>query len=182
MKILVLMPCDERMVYAATAIYKNLPKDVQDITFMMPMFMEYLIQTKISPNWTYALFDAMISAENIYKSAKKDDLIVFGNLPKRMVFDAVFNFQDLEESLEYRDLFIEKVQNIVKDEKILVKHITKLHEASESRLSLRNASATAEFISSYVKTDPHLEDIRELYKDKLKFKDGGDVVEPSIYN
>ena len=32
MKILVLMPCDERAVYAAAGIYRNMSKDIKEKT------------------------------------------------------------------------------------------------------------------------------------------------------
>lgn len=48
MKILILMPCSEAWTYHATGIYKALPQDVKEITFAMPMYMEYLVDTKIS--------------------------------------------------------------------------------------------------------------------------------------
>ena len=50
MKILVLMPCDERMTYIAAKIYKELPDEIKDITFSMPMFMDYLISSKVVGN------------------------------------------------------------------------------------------------------------------------------------
>ena len=60
MKILVLMPCDEKMTYIAAKIYKELPNEIKDITFSMPMFMDYLISSKVVGNWVYAFFDAFV--------------------------------------------------------------------------------------------------------------------------
>lgn len=50
MKILVLMPCDERMTYIAAKIYKELPNEIKDITFSMPMFMDFLISSEVVGN------------------------------------------------------------------------------------------------------------------------------------
>ena len=72
MKILVLMPCDERMTHYAAKIYKELPNEVKDITFSMPLFMDYLVSSKIVGNWVYAFFDSFISMKNIYKAAAKE--------------------------------------------------------------------------------------------------------------
>lgn len=174
MKILVLMPCDERMVYNAAKLYQELPKEIKDITFNMPMFMDYLVNVKIVDNWVMAFYDALISAEKLYAAAQKSkkDLIIFGNMPLNLPFDAVFNFQDAEEKLPYEDKFLEKIKEIVADEPILAACVEKMHSAEESKLSLINCKASAEFLSKYIKTDPKLEEIKEKYKDKLNFKKG----------
>lgn len=56
MKILVLMPLDERMSYYAAKIYSELSNEIKEITFSMPMFMDYMITTGAAQNWIYALF------------------------------------------------------------------------------------------------------------------------------
>lgn len=166
------MPCDERMSYYAAKIYKELPNDVKDITFLMPMFMDYLISSKVVGNWVYAFFDAMVSMKNIYKTAakEKDDLIVFGTAPKNMKFDAIFSFQDDAEQLPYQDNFLRKVKEIVKDEPKLAAYVENLYGAEDSKFNLYNCKATANFLAEYVKTDPKLEDIKAKYENKLKFK------------
>ena len=172
MKILVLMPCDERMTYYAAKIYKELPNDVKDITFSMPMFMDYLISSKIVGNWVYAFFDSFVSMKNIYKTAakQKEDLIVFGTAPKNMKFDAIFSFQEDAEQLPYKDLFLGKVKEIVKDEPKLTAYVENLYSAEDSQFNLYNCKATAGFLAEYLKTDPKLEDIKAKYESKLKFK------------
>lgn len=163
MKILILMPLDEQHVYAATGIYKNLSPELQNITLAMPMFMEYLIETHISPNWVYALFDTLISAKSYCKTAEqsKGDLIIIGNTLKDYQFDAVFNFQDIEEALPYKDNFIEHLLNDeqIKENQVLLQQIAGLHEAHESILPLMNCKASAQFIEDYMKTDPQLDKI-----------------------
>ena len=185
MKILVLMPCDERMTYYAAKIYKELPNDVKDITFSMPMFMDYLISSKIVGNWVYAFFDSFVSMKNIYKTAakNKDDLIVFGTAPKNMKFDAIFSFQEDAEQMPYKDKFIGKVKEIVKDEPKLAAYVENLYGAEDSKFNLYNCKATAGFLAEYIKTDPKLEDIRTKYEGKLKFKKKGkDDDESGVYN
>lgn len=166
------MPCDERMVYTAAKIYKELPNDIKDITFSMPMFMDYLISSKVVGNWVYAFFDAMVSMKNIYKTAvkSKDDLIVFGTAPKNMKFDVIFSFQDDAEQMPYKDNFLHKIKDIVKDEPKLTAYVENLYGAEDSKFNLYNCRASAGFLSEYIKTDPKLEDIRAKYEGKLKFK------------
>ena len=182
MKILVLMPCDERMTYIAAKIYKELPNEIKDITFSMPMFMDYLVSSKIVGNWVYAFFDAFVSMKNIYKAAakEKDDLIVFGTAPKNMKFDAIFSFQDDAEQMPYKDKFLRKVKEIVKDEQKLAAYIENLYGAEDSKFNLYNCTATAGFLAEYIKTDPKLEEIRAKYEGKLKFKKGKQEDESSV--
>ena len=172
------MPCDERMIYSAAKIYKELPNDIKDITFSMPMFMDYLISSKVVGNWVYAFFDSFVSMKNIYKTTNRnrDDLIVFGTAPKNMKFDAIFSFQDDAEQMPYEDKFLRKVKEIVKDEPRLAAYVENLYGAEDSKFNLYNCKATAGFLAEYIKTDPKLEDIRAKYEGKLKFKkkDKGD--------
>lgn len=172
MKILVLMPCDERMTYYAAKIYKELPNDVKDITFSMPMFMDYLISSKIVGNWVYSFFDSFVSMKNIYKTAAKgrEDLIVFGTAPRNMKFDAIFSFQEDAAQMPYDDKFLRKIKEIVKDEPKLAAYVENLYGAEDSQFNLYNCAATAGFLAEYLKTDPKLEDIKAKYESKLKFK------------
>ena len=77
MKILVITDCSERGVHYATTLYKNLSREIKDITFCIPMFMEYLIDTKIEPKYLSAFFYSLVSMKSVYKAAeeKNDDLI-----------------------------------------------------------------------------------------------------------
>jgi len=169
MKILVLMPLDEKSTFMSAGIYKYLSDDVKDHCFSMPNFMDYAVQTKISQNWTYALFNSIVAAESVYKTAEKegDDLIIIGNMPTSYHFDLIVNFQDLAESLPYEDKFVEKIKELAKDEEILMNKLN-LYENKDSSLAMHNVEATAKFLSDYIKTDPHLEKIKEEYEEKLK--------------
>lgn len=172
MKILLLMPCDEQHAHAAAGIYKALPQEMKDITFPMPMFMDYLIQTKIVGNWIMAFFDTLISAKNIYRTAEQnnDNLIIIGTAPAEMEFDAVFNFQEIEESLPYKDSFLEKIREAVKSDEKLSRMVNNLVPGSQSKMALRDCAATADFLSKYIKTDikNKLEVLRKEYEQQLK--------------
>lgn len=171
MKILVLMPLDEKWVYMANGIYSALPADVQNVTFAMPMFMQYAVTTKITPNWLYATFDAILAIKSVYKAAKDGDLIVIGNAPKDMEFDAIFNFQDLELDMPYEDLLMEKTREVVKEDEELLGMVTDLYTNADSIMPLHNITATADFLAAYLDTDPKTEQIKKQYQDRINFKD-----------
>lgn len=172
MKILVLMPNDEQHVYASAGIYKALPAELKEITFPMPMFMDYLIQNKIVGNWIMAFFDSLISMKNLYKTAaaQNDDLIVIGTAFNDMEFDAVFNFQEIEESLPYEDKFLDKIRDAVKSDEKLSGLVNNLYSGDKSKLALQDCVATADFLTKYMKTDVKnkLEVLRKQYEKQLK--------------
>lgn len=162
-----MMPLDEQHVHAATGIYKKLEKKYQEVTFAMPMFMEYLIDTGVSKNWTYATYDTILSSKSFCEAAKEknNDLIIIGNVDKKYEFDAIFNFQEINEALPYKDNFIEHLLklDVVQTDPVLLNPINNLYPASASQLALKNCSATADFINRYMKTDPHINEIQQLY-------------------
>lgn len=166
MKILVLMPLDERSVYMAARLYNYLPEEVKDKTFAMPMFMEYLVNGKIANNWAASVFQSIIAARSIYRAAEKDDLIIIGNINNEYKFDAIFNFQDAEKDEEYLDVFLDKLKTI--DDEDLKKMVENMYEAKDSKMPLHNCEAAAEFLATYLTTDPHLEEIEQEYIEKLK--------------
>lgn len=168
MKILLLMPCDEKWTHMATEIYKHLDEETKERTFCMPMFAEYLVDTRAVPNWTHALFQTMIAAQFVYKTAQKekDDLLLIGNIGDTYEFDVVFNFQDAKEALPYEDLFIQKTKELVREDKTLYKYIKALHTAAESKMALKNCEATAEFLSAYIKTDFKAKEKHQEIKEK----------------
>lgn len=174
MKILVLMPCDERAVYAAAGIYRNMSKDVREKSFFMPLYMDYLKQMNLSTNWVESFFDALVSAKRLINSAdENDDLIIFGNVGRDLCeFDAIFNFQDIEKSLPYEDKFLEKIKEIVGESDLLSAYVSNLHLASESKMSLQDCAATADFLGAYIKTDVEkkVKKIKEEYEKKIGVK------------
>lgn len=180
MKILVLMPCDEQHVYAAAGIYKALPNEMKECCFPMPMFMDYLIQNKIVGNWVFAFFDALVSMKNVYKTAKKnkDNILIIGTAPRDMKFDAIFSFQDIEHTEEYKDNFLDKVIiPSVQEDAMLAKMVNHLYKAHDVQFQLKNCVASADFLTAYMKTgiQGKIEEIKEKYQDKLKFKEGVDL-------
>lgn len=167
MKILVLMPCDERMTYVAAEIYKNLPNNVKDVTFSMPMFMDYLVSSKIVGNWVVAFYDALVSMKQVYKASGEENLIIFGTAPKDLEFDVIFSFQDADQTLSYKDVFLEKIKEMVAEDELLTSKIAALYSVDDVKYALTNCSATAEFLTSYLKSNEKLEEFYEKYKDKF---------------
>ena len=174
MKILVLMPCDEQHVYAAAGIYKALPNELKEVTFPMPMFMDYLIQNKVVGNWIMAFFDSLISMKNLYKTATEtnDNLLVIGTAPADFEFDAIFNFKEIEESLPYEDKFIEKIREAVKSDEKLTDMVNNLYDGASSKLALMNCVASADFLTKYMNTDVKnkLDTLRKEYEKQLGAK------------
>ncbi len=169
MKILVLMPLDESSVYMASGLYKNVPHEIQDCFFAMPMFMEYLVETGQSQNFFEALFFTVLAAEKLYDATKPEEpLIIVGNMPKKYKFDAIFNFQDINEDLPFQDNFTTKVKELVKDEEMLLNKINDMYTNEDSQLALHNLVATADFLTAYLQTDPGIEKITEEYQQRLK--------------
>lgn len=178
MKILVLMPCDEQHIYAASGIFKALPEELKECCFPMPMFMEYLVTTKVANDWIDALFYALLSAKKLTIAATqeaqddaKDHLIIIGNVEKGCgEFDAVFSFQDIEETESYKDVFIEKLTDLVASEAPLVDQLKNLHTVDEVKLPLTNCVASADLISKYIKTGvkTKLNQLQKEYEEKIK--------------
>lgn len=167
MNILVLMPLNERQVYAATGIYKNLPTDVQEKTFPMPMYMQYLISTKRASNWMEAAIFSIACAINFCK--QHEEVVILGNLPMdKKSFDRVYNFQDIEQNMPYKDEAINKLIETIGDsdsdedsKNHLLKYLGNLHVADESEMALHNCRATAGFLGKMSTSDPHLERFKE---------------------
>lgn len=179
MRILVLMPCDERAVYLGASLYRHLPDNLKDNCFIMPMFMDYLVSTKTVGNWVYAFFDSLVSAEALLRNDENTDLIIVGNVDKKYKFDIVLNLQVDGESLPYKDNFIEHIQTLVEEEPILSKRIDHLYTNAASTLALYNAELGAQLIADLMATDNSNEiiKIKEKYEElsALRAKVGPDV-------
>jgi hypothetical protein len=169
------MPCDETMVYWATEIYKNLDDEVKNNAFSIPMFMDYLIETKQVENWVYALADGIVSANLLCKKADEENknVIIFGNTSNDIKFDKIFSFQDGETVAPYRDLFIEKTKTIFKDAEEFIKLLDNLYTKDSVKLMLTNCKATATLINDLIKSQVDLEKIKGNYA-FLNFKDKED--------
>ena len=155
----------------ANGIYNALPVEARDKTFAMPMFMQYCITTKLSQNWLYATFDALVAAKSVHKAAEKGDLILIGNCPKDMKFDIIFNFQDIYDDMPFEDKLMEKTQDLVKKDPELTKYVSNLYTNEDSVMPLHNINATADFLAAYLQTDPKIDQIKKEYQERIKFKD-----------
>lgn len=177
MKILVLMPLDEKWSYIASGLFKALDKEAQDATFCLPMFNEWQLQTgkmvvgaDLPKSWSVATFGSLIKAREMYQLQDKAgrDLIIIGNIAPDYKFDAIFNFQDPNEDLSYKDEFLDKLDEYSDP---TLQSALKRYDASASVFTLHNFTAAGQYISAYLKTDPHLDEIKQKYADKLRFKE-----------
>ena len=182
MKILLMIPLDEKWSYIAAALYKNLDTETQNNTFCMPMFTEWQLAThnmiigkELVEHWNVATFGSIVKAREMYhlQDAANKDFLLIGNINPGYKFDAIFNFQDILEDMPYKDLYIEKMREVFKDEPALAKNLV-FYDATASKMPLHNIKATAQFLSSYMKTDPHIDEIKAQYKNSLQFKDKED--------
>lgn len=177
MKILILMPLDERFTFIAASLYKNLRDEVKQDTFCMPMFSEWQMVTKkmvfadLPIHWNMATFGSLVKAKEFYKQQEKDkkDILIIGNTPVDCKFDMVFNFQDAEKDLPYCDKFLDQLKGISNDS--AVQNILNTYNESAVKMTLHDYKAAGEFLSAYLKTDPQLDQIKEKYKDILHFKE-----------
>jgi hypothetical protein len=179
MKILVLMPLDEKWSFISTALFQNLSRNAKDKTFVMPMFSEWQMATKhmilgndLPIHWNVATFGSILKAKEMYKiqNATKQDFILIGNISPDYKFDVIFNFQDMEKDEPYQDLYIEKLKEVFAEDKVLSSNLN-FYDATASTMTLHNITAAAEFLSKYIETDPHIEDIKAKYKETLNFKE-----------
>lgn len=195
MKILVLMPLDEQHVCAATYLYDRLSDRAKKCTFAAPCYMEYLVENKLVTDWLEALVDASYTIYQILVDPSRfnkggdfnDDVIIFGNAPKDcgVKFDAIFNFQDIERDEPYKDLFLEKFFALTKDkpEEDLAPfkpYLGNLYTAQDSSMPLHGCTAAANFLSSYLETEPQYDIIKSKYNEQIKLTDEGVLDESEI--
>ena len=176
MKILVLVPNNLTNLEYCMKIWEKLNPEIQEKSFCIPMYMQYLVDTNQVKDQTEAFFYAMRAAEMVYQNIKAGDTaIIFGNMNKGYQFDTVFNFQNNHYDM-YKDYFIEALNEVIKPDteddssyKILSRYTTNLHEANESSLILMDIDAASEFLNSYISTDVEqtLKDLRTEYLKKL---------------
>lgn len=176
MKILVLVPNNVTNLEYCMQIWEKLRPELQEKSFCIPMYIQYLVETGQAKDQTEAFFYAMRCAEMIYKNTTKNDMmIIFGNMNKNYKFDTIFNFQNNTYD-KYKDYFIEALNEVIKPDgdddsayKLLSQYTTNLHEASESSLVLMNIDAACDFLNSYTKTniDKTLNELRTNYLNKL---------------
>lgn len=179
MKILVLMPLDEKWSYIASALYQKMDTNAKNCTFAMPMFTEWqrstgkiVIGNDLPNTWQMATFGSIVKAREMYKlqSDANSDFILIGNIHPDYKFDAIFNFQDIDSDMTYEDLYVNKLREIFKGNQEIEKYLN-FYDASASQMPLHNIAAAAQFLSDYIKTDARLDKIKEKYKDTLAFKE-----------
>lgn len=179
MKILILMPLDEKWSFIASGLFKALDQNAQDATFCLPMFNEWQMATGkmvISPkgdlprNWNIATFGSLIKAREMYKqqATLQKDFILIGNIAPEYEFDAIFNFQNPDKDEPYQDPCLERLDKT--DDPVLLKALRR-YDASASTFTLHDFAAAGQYISAYLKTDPHLNDIKQKYEENLHFKE-----------
>lgn len=171
------MPLDEKWSFIATGIYKAMSEHAKEVTFAMPMFSEWQMAThnfvmkNLPEHWNVATFGSIVKAKEVYKTAlaNKQDIIIIGNMSPEYEFDAIFNFQDAVEDLPYEDKYVAKLKEVFKNDEVLSRAL-EFYDAAASKFTLHDINAAAQFLSEYLETDPHLDEVKERYKDTLNFK------------
>ena len=175
MKILVLMPLDERQVYNCVGLWKAfVAAQGQEWTsnnlFFMPLYMDYLTTTGKSINWMEAAGQAIISTKEMV-AANNKNIIVFGNLPVTVTtFDYVFNFQQNDQAIPYKDLVLEVICKTAQEsnDDYLKQLFSNFYKADASIMALQNFTATADFLSKWYTSEKQMAQVTERYKDKFK--------------
>lgn len=179
MKILVLMPIGEDYSYIASGLFKALDPEARDCAFSLCMFSEWqratqkmVIGADLPKTWTVATFGSLVKARELYRlqEAAKKDIIIIGNISPNYKFDAIFNFQDPEQDAPYEDRYLAKIAAAAQGDSVLTEALN-VYDASASQMALHNFAAAGKFLSAYLKTDPHIDDIKAKYNDQLKFKE-----------
>ena len=176
MNILVLVPNNLTNLEYCMKLWEKLNPEIQEKSFCIPMYMQYLVDTNQVKDQTEAFFYAMRAAEMVYQNIKAvDTAIIFGNMNKGYQFDTNFNFQNNHYDM-YKDYFIEALNEVIKPDteddssyKILSSYTTNLHEANESSLILMDIDAASDFLNNYAATDVEqtLKQLRTQYLEKL---------------
>lgn len=183
MKILVLMPIGEDYSYIASGLFKALDPEARDCAFSLCMFSEWqrttqkmVVGADLPKTWTVATFGSLMKARELYRlqEAAKKDIIVIGNISPDYRFDAIFNFQDPERDAPYEDRYLTKIAAVAQGETALTEAV-RVYDASASQMTLHNFVAAGKFLSAYLKTDPHIDDIKAKYNDQLQFKETPDA-------
>ena len=159
MKILVLMPLDERQVYNCVGLWKAFvaaqgQEWTSDNLFFMPLYMDYLTTTGKSINWMEAAGQAIISTKEMVAASNKN-VIVFGNLPV---------------TVTTLDLVLEAICKIAQEsnDDYLKQLFSNFYTADASIMALQIFTATAGFLSKWYTSEEQVDTVTERYKDKFK--------------
>ena len=85
-------------------------------------------------------------------------------------FVSYYDYYQPEAYVPSKDLYIEKLREVFKNEQVLMSNL-EFYDAAASTMTLHNITAAAKFLSAYLETDPHIEEIKEKYKNDLNFKE-----------
>ena len=170
MKILVLMPLDERQVFHAMGLYAALDSATKAKCINMPGFMDWTILVGKAKNWEDALLKAIITADKAIRQKEQEDIIVFGNVPVDAAkFDLVVSYKDGADSSSYQDKFLEMMREKAAQEPQLANLTQKMYTADDAKLNMVNRQATGDFLSQYIKTGVETDDqLRQQYQNRIK--------------
>ena len=110
-KILILTPLDETNVYTNAALTRILADKCS--VFSVPMYADYLLQTKIAENEQQAIIFALASVKHWLDTVKgmNRDVVIIGNCTKNIDFDMIIGFNKQSLKLEPDiDLRLKKMQ------------------------------------------------------------------------
>lgn len=115
---------------------------------------------------------AIISTkEMVTSSSHHQNIIVFGNLPTTTAsFDYIFNFQQNDQAVPYKDLALEAMCKIAQEsnDDYLKQLFNNFYTADASIMALQNFTATADFLSKWYTSEEQMAAVVERYKDKFK--------------
>lgn len=167
MRILILMPLDERCVFSSWGLYKELEN--KDKVLNLVGFTDYMYQTRGKKDlWEVAV----ASTINSIDSSSYD--IVIGNASIEDKFDIIFNMTDGVNQEPYEDLCIKKGEELLNCD-------FNLHKAEESKLCLIDFKASAELINSLYRdgkdSEEKIQEIKKRYEDRLALGEFGRFAE-----
>ena len=170
MKILVLMPLDERQVFHAMGLYAALNPATKAKCINMPGFMDWAVLVGKARNWEDALFKALITANDVVRKKVQEDIFVFGNVPiDAAKFDLVVSYKDGADSSSYQDRFLEMMRQKAAQEPQLAHLVEKMYTADDAKLNMVNRQATGDFLSQYIETGVETDDqLRQQYQNRIK--------------
>ena len=147
-KILIVTPLDETNVFASAEIFKKI-SPVCDV-FSVPMYADYLLTTKIASSEEEAITLALSTVKKYMESPHKEDVVVLGNAPKDIKFDAVISFNKNERMEFEEDLRLLAMQKRYKSSEEISQILNNVYAAADCESFLMNGQLTAQFICDYL--------------------------------
>lgn len=146
MKILVLSPVDEQHAISSLKLTEHINNNNVNKTFEMAGYADFLVQTKKAKNWEEAVLKTFITLNIILKDKNIKNILIIGNAPKNYFFDEILSYDDGEEAIDYKDNFLELLQEKTKDNKELYFLIHNLYTKEDSKMNLKDTKATQELL------------------------------------